>query len=206
MPGPEVVVIRTGTANLASVLAGLVRAGANPRVARDPLSIESASHVVLPGVGAFGAAMVELTATGCVEALRTRIAKGRPTLSVCLGLQLLCKASEENPGVEGLGVVAETVTRFSGPVRIPQMGWNKLEPETGCSLLTEGYAYFANSFRLAQSPEGFNAAFADHGGKFVAAMEKGAVLACQFHPELSGEWGLELLKRWLACKDGGASC
>ena len=119
-----------------------------------------------------------------------------------MGLQLLCNSSEESPGATGLGCVDGAVTHFPAGVRAPQFGWNRVTAGAGCSLLEDGYAYFANSFRLAEPPAGWHAATAEHGGRFVAAMERGAVLACQFHPELSGRYGIDLLRRWI----GTAPC
>lgn len=193
----RVLVVRTGLANLASVLAGLRRAGAEAEVTHAPEAVLRADRVVLPGVGALGAAMETLRREGLDSALYQRIAEGRPTLCVCLGLQLLLEGSEESPGVPGLGVVPGHARRFAG-VRVPQMGWNAVAPEDGCRLLAPGHAYFANSFRLVDPPPGWAVATAEHGGPFVAAMERGPVLACQFHPELSGAWGLDLLRRWVA--------
>jgi glutamine amidotransferase len=203
MAAPSVVVLRTGTANLASVLAGLRRAGGAPRLCESPDEITVATHVVLPGVGAFAAAMERLRAAACVAPLVARLRAGRPTLCVCLGLQLLCEHSEESPGVPGLGVIPGTATRFPDTVRVPQFGWNRVTADPGCRLLDSGHAYFANSYRLAAAPPDWHVALTDHGGPFVAACERGRVLACQFHPELSGPWGLALLQRWLT---GGAPC
>jgi len=196
--GREVVVCRTGTANIASVLAGLTRAGGAPRMATDPDDIRSASHVMLPGVGSFGAAMANLNESAMAEPLRERMAAGKPTLSICVGLQLLGSTSEESPGAKGLGLIEADFTRFAGSVRVPQFGWNRIEADEHCSVLASGHAYFANSYRLTEAPEGWNAAMADHGGPFVAALERGPVVACQFHPELSGAFGRALLSRWIA--------
>ena len=196
--GCNVLIVRTGIANLASVLAGLKRAGAEPWLSEDPAAVENAARVVLPGVGAFGAGMEQLRRSGLVEVLRERLRARRPTLAVCLGLQLLFAASEESPGIEGLAVFPDTIRRFSPSVRVPQLGWNKVLPQAGCSLLEGGYAYFANSFRAETIPQGWQGAFAEHGTRFVAALESGSVLCCQFHPELSGNWGAALLKRWLS--------
>ena len=204
----DVVIVPTGTANLASVAAGLQRAGAASRVSRDPDEVAAATRVVLPGVGAFGAAMAELKAAGLTETLRERVAAGRPTLAICVGLQVLCTASEESPGIEGLGCVPGEVQRFSsngGRLRVPQLGWNRVEAGA-TSLVEPGYAYFANSYRVTAPPPGWQAATADYGGPFVAALERGAVLACQFHPELSGAWGLGLLRRWLAAGQEKTTC
>lgn len=193
----KVIIARTGTANLASIRAGLTRAGAAPRMAESADEIRQADYVMLPGVGSFGAAMGELIEHGHVEALKERFENNRPTMAICVGLQLLCQSSEEDPNVEGLSLVNAQIGRFRGDIRVPQMGWNKVKAGEGCQFLKDGYAYFANSYRLESLPEGWSGALANHGGDFVAAMEKGSLLACQFHPELSGAWGGELMARWL---------
>jgi imidazole glycerol phosphate synthase glutamine amidotransferase subunit len=204
--GPDAAVIQTGTANMASIMAGLRRAGAAPRPAIDPLDVLNAAFAVLPGVGSFGAAMQRLRADGMVEALRERIARRRPLLAICAGMQVLAAASEESPRCEGIGIVESTVRRYRGDVRVPQIGWNRVSAGE-CTLLTGGCAYFANSYRLAAAPTGAVSAMSEYGGPFVAAFEMagGSLLACQFHPELSGAWGLELLRRWMD-GHGGAAC
>lgn len=194
---PAIAVVPTGVANIASVLAGLRRAGGAPALEQDPDRIATATHVMLPGVGAFGHGMGELQERGLDQALRTRVAQGRPLMSICLGLQLLCRGSEESPGVDGLACVDAEITHFPAGVRAPQFGWNKVVPQPGCRFLAEGYAYFANSYRLATVPEGVHAALGEHGGPFVAAFERGPLLACQFHPELSSAYGIELMRRWI---------
>jgi len=205
---PEVVVVPTGTANLASVLVGLRRAGAAPRVSREPREVVEAERVVLPGVGTLAAAAEQIERAELAEPLARRVRDRRPLLAICLGLQLLCERSEESPGFEGLGVVDGRVERFPDGLRVPQLGWNRIEPTDACELLEPGYVYFANSYRLERAPAGWGAAVSDYGGPFVAALERGPVLACQFHPELSGELGLRLIERWLAAGGvgGGGSC
>jgi len=198
-----VAVVRTGTANLASVLAGLRRAGADPYLTDLASDVADAPRLILPGVGAFAAAMDALRNSDLVEPLKNRIAQDKPTMTICLGLQLLAKTSEESPGETGLGIVDADVKRFPATVRVPQLGWNKIVPVGDSKLLTEGYVYFANSYRLQEVPLGWNGAVSEHAGPFVAALEKGNLLACQFHPELSGEFGASLLERWV---HGGASC
>jgi imidazole glycerol phosphate synthase glutamine amidotransferase subunit len=193
---PEVLIVPTGTANIASVMAAFRRLGAEPRLCEGPAEIQPASHVMLPGVGAFGASMARLHERGLDRALAERIASNRPTICICVGHQLLFETSEESPGVRGLGVVPGHVARFPGNVRVPQFGWNEVAAEEGCNLLESGYAYFANSFRATEAP-GWNVAWAEHGGRFVAAMERGNVVGCQFHPELSGAYGAALLSRFL---------
>jgi imidazole glycerol phosphate synthase glutamine amidotransferase subunit len=193
---PEVVVLPTGTANLASVLAALRRQGGRPRLAEDAAAVEQAERVVLPGVGTFGAALAGLRAAGLADAITQRVRDGAPTFAMCVGLQVLFEASEESPDSEGLGVIPGWVGRFPAEVRVPQFGWNRIEPEPGCRYLQAGYAYFANSYRALAAP-GWRTAAAEHGGRFVAAVERDGVVACQFHPELSGRFGHELLGRWL---------
>lgn len=197
MSAPPVYVVRTGTANLASVNAALTRAGVRPVLTQDPGDIENAKAIVLPGVGSFGAAMAGIRESGLETVLRDRIIVGRPTLCICLGLQVLFESSEETPGVRGLGAVEGSIGRFRGDVRIPQLGWNHVEPDAACELLTNGDAYYANSYRAMSTPQGYNAAWTTHGERFIAAIEKAGVLACQFHPELSGAWGASLIARWV---------
>lgn len=182
---------------MASVLASIRRLGALGRVTANPREVQAARRVVLPGVGAFGAGMEKLQSAGLQEILQERIAQGLPTLAVCLGLQLLCSQSEEHPGIKGLGIIPHPVCRFPSSVRVPQFGWNLVTPEPGCEFLQKGYAYFANSYCLRAVPSGWKVAFTEHGGKFVSALERESVLVCQFHPELSGEWGMWLMERWL---------
>ena len=193
----EVVVIRTGTANLASVAAALQRAGRTVRFSEDSADAERAELVVLPGVGAFGPVVARLDELRLRDPLTRRIAAGRPTLAICLGMQLLAASSAENPDARGFAVVPTTATAFRDGLRVPHLGWNRVIAGNGCSLLVDGDAYFANSYKLDEVPDGWAGATTDHGGTFVAALERGPVLACQFHPELSGAWGQALIERWL---------
>lgn len=193
----EVMIVPTGTANIASVKAALRRAGALPIEASAPEDVTSAGQVVVPGVGSFGAAIATIDSLGMRGALRERINAGKPTLAVCVGMQLLCDTSTESPGSEGLGVVGGIVQRFGDSVRVPQLGWNRVAPGANMRYVDPGWAYFANSYRVDSAPAGWAVATTDYDGKFVAAMERGSVLALQFHPELSGAWGSNLLSRWL---------
>jgi imidazole glycerol phosphate synthase glutamine amidotransferase subunit len=140
---------------------------------------------------------------GLDRAIRARVEAGRPLLAICLGMQVLCEASEEAMGERGLGLVEGTVRRFPRGVRVPHMGWNRVIPvdrgaQEGERLMHDDAMYFANSYRLSEAPDGWAVARSEHGGVFVAAIEQGPVLACQFHPELSGRAGEALLSRWLA--------
>lgn len=201
----------TGAANLASVMACLGRAGARAELATTADRILSADFAVLPGVGAFGPAMERLAASGLEKAFAQRVRNGGKTLGICLGMQLFCASSEEAPGVQGIGVVDAEVTRFPEGLPLPQLGWNRVvlargqgggHYGAGSSGLEAGWAYFANSYRVAGNPRGFKAWTSSYGGEFVAALEgvepwNEGLLLCQFHPELSGPWGLSLIRRWL---------
>ena len=193
----EVVIVRTGSANLASVVAAFERADAEVLLTRDRAAVDTASRLVVPGVGAFGSVCHSLDRYDLGPSIADRIHAGRPTLAICLGLQSLAESSDENPDVRGLGILQEKVTRFADGLRVPQLGWNRVVAGDGARLLEDGVAYFANSYKLDTIPDGWKGATSDHGGPFVAAIERGSVLACQFHPELSGHWGQRLIERWL---------
>jgi len=196
---PEVLIVPTGTANIASVAAAFRRLGASPTICDAPAGIESATHVMLPGVGAFAASMQRLAAAGFDEALKRRIDADRPTIAICVGHQLLFATSDESPGTRGLGIVDAHVGGFPAGVAVPQFGWNEIEAGDDALLLEPGYAYFANSYRATGAP-GWRVAMADHGGPFVAAMQRSNVIGCQFHPELSGAYGEALLSRFLGLR------
>jgi imidazole glycerol phosphate synthase glutamine amidotransferase subunit len=205
------VIVRTGTANIASVSAALARAGVDATVTADAAVVEASPLVVLPGVGSFAAAMTELERARLVGVLRDRVRAGRPTLGICLGFQVLFARSEESPGVSGLGVFDAGVRRFPGAagLRVPQMGWNAVVADSGCRVLRDGDVYFANSYRVTEEEwartappnaanAGWRVATGGYAGPFVAAIEgfAGRVVACQFHPELSGPFGRSLIERW----------
>lgn len=193
----EVVIIKTGIANLASVKAGLARAGATPIVSSDPIQIKEATHAMLPGVGNFTAGMKCLREAGLEHSIKHRFENMLPTLCICLGMQMLFETSEEAPEEKGLAIIQGKVKKFDSNLKIPQLGWNFVEPPKQSKFITPGYAYFANSFKVDSVPEPWQAAVCDYGGNFVAAFENGPILAMQFHPELSGAWGLDILKRWI---------
>ena len=197
-PAPEIVIVQTGCANLASVGAAFARLGVRARASADAEEIAGAAGVVLPGVGHFGPAMRSLRERGLNAAIIERIARGRAMLAICLGMQMLCDGSEESPEVPGMGVIPGRIERFAGALRVPQMGWNKIVPSASRLMLEPASMYFANSFRLGAISEGWEGAASEYGEPFVGAIERGTLLACQFHPELSGASGMRLLKRWVA--------
>lgn len=198
----RVAIVSTGVANVASVQAAFDRCGAESFLTHSATDVASASHVMLPGVGAFGAGMKALRDHQLVEALLTRIEEDRPTMAICLGLQLLGKTSEETAGVVGLGVLEAHARRFPDTVRVPHFGWNEVVAPEGARFLKTGFAYFANSYRWTETPKRTDGklslvATTTYDTAFFSAVESGNLLACQFHPELSGPWGLALLRRWL---------
>ena len=204
--GPDDVgIVPTGVATLEAVAAAFRRLGRTPRLLDSAAGISSADYVILPGVGSFAGGMAELRRRGWAEAVRRRVTEGRPTLAICLGLQLLCEESEEAPGTAGLGCVPGRVVRLAENCRVPQLGWNRLGAPAGTTFLRSSIVYFANSYGLEAGPAGWTAAMGRHGSRFVAGLERGGVLACQFHPELSGKVGAGLLKRWLAEAPGAAA-
>ena len=197
----EVLIIKTGIANTASVEAAFKRCRVNPILSDDPQQIADAEQVVLPGVGAFGPAMAKLRQTGIDEVLIQKINADKPLLGICLGMQLLFANSSESPDVEGLAVFDTKISLISGAeLRVPHFGWNEVQPFGQTQYLSTGYAYFAHSFRVKDNDfnqlatSGTRSAY---GGSFISAIEQGRLLACQFHPELSGLWGAQLLQNWL---------
>ena len=187
--------VDTGVANLASVTAAFARLGR--RCARaNGRDVDAAELLVVPGVGNYGAAVRALQQRGLFEPLRRRVQRGRPTLGICLGMQLMCSGSEEAPRAPGIGALPGALRRFPAGVRAPQMGWNRVAGNGGA--VPDGVAYFANSYALPAQPyPGWQLAKCRHGVDFVAAAQRGAVLLCQFHPELSGRYGADLLRGWL---------
>src|SRR3989475_7670300 len=112
-------------------------------------------------------------------------------------MQMLCKGSDETPGIAGLGLIAGTCRRLPDGVRVPHLGWNAVTPQSDRGLVATGVAAFANSYALRDAPARWTPAWTTHGVRFVAALERPGVLACQFHPELSGAYGAAPLERWL---------
>ncbi|MCG8466907.1 MAG: imidazole glycerol phosphate synthase subunit HisH [Gemmatimonadetes bacterium] len=190
-------IVSTGVANVEAVRAAFARLKRDTYAVETPEAVASAAFLVLPGVGSFESGMRALQDRGIVDPLVRRVSERRATLAICLGLQLLCDASDEAPDIEGLGCIPGRVSRFAADVRSPQLGWNRIDVSHESRFLRSGFMYFAHSYRLAELPEGWIGASCRHGARFVAAVERGGVLACQFHPELSGASGRRLLARWL---------
>ncbi len=180
----DVVVVDYGAGNTHSVRAALSHLGAASVVSGDPLMIAASDFVILPGVGSARSAMDHLTTTGAARALRERFMAGRPILGICLGMQLALEHSDEDGGVEGIGLLPGSVQRMTQG-RVPRLGWAHVEP------WGEAY-YFAHSY-AATSPAGT----ATSEGVTVA-VERGSFRGVQFHPEKSGPAGLAFLERCLS--------
>lgn len=196
-----IAVLDYGIGNLRSAQKALQRAGAQAVLAAKPEEAEGAAGVVLPGVGAFGATRAALAATGLDAVAVRAVEEGLPFLGICVGLQLLYEGSEEAPGVAGLGLLGGRVRSLPEGVKTPQMQWNRVVPRPGrggsggsalvASLGPEPWAYFVHSYAPEMSDDAV--ATCDYGGPVVAAVERGALWATQFHPEKSGAVGLGLL-------------
>lgn len=193
----DVVIVDSGVANFASVQAAFARLGAASVVSSDAEVVRTAARLVIPGVGSFGSGMASLRSNGLDVSLSDACASGKPVLAICLGLQMLAEASDESPGVAGLGVLNAKCRQLPDEARIPHLGWNLVMPDESCRMVAPMEAAFANSYAMGSAPVGWSAAWTMHGAPFVSAVERGAVLGCQFHPELSGRAGAELLERWL---------
>lgn len=194
-----IAVLDYGIGNLASAAKALQKVGADARLCSRPSEAGDAEALVVPGVGAFGACMGALTARGLGEAVGKAVADGRPVLGICVGFQMLFEGSEEDPGVSGLGVLRGTVRRLSDSVKRPQMQWNQLIGRSDTRMLAglgiEPWVYFVHSFAPVPEPpdDDIVIAHCDYGGPVVAAIERGPLWGCQFHPEKSGRTGLDIL-------------
>ncbi len=194
-----IALIDYGAGNLHSVENALKAAGAGRiAVTVDPVSIRDADRIVLPGVGAFGAAMRALSAApGLIEALNeVVIDRGRPFLGVCVGMQLMADTGEEHGVTAGLGWVRGTVRAIAPrpDVKVPHMGWNDVVPTAAHPLIASGEAYFLHGYAF----DGADViGVTDHGGSIVAAIGRDNLVGVQFHPEKSQRYGLDLLARFL---------
>lgn len=201
----RIALIDYGAGNLRSVANALHALGQTPTVVSAAAELAGATHMVLPGVGSFGDCMNQLERRGLCEAIRDWIREGKPYLGICLGYQLLFEASEESPGVAGLGVFAGTVRRFQAVpgLKIPHMGWNAAvptQPESPrwAGLGASPYFYYVHSYFPVPQDDTLVAARTTYGEDvFAAAIETPTLLACQFHPEKSQDAGLALLGRFL---------
>ncbi|MGN1019869.1 MAG: imidazole glycerol phosphate synthase subunit HisH [Aristaeellaceae bacterium] len=197
-----------GMGNLRSVQKAFEYLGEQAVITDDPAAAAKASHLVLPGVGAFEDAMARLQRSGLDRALLDAAQAGKPVLGICLGMQMMFEHSEENGFFDGLGLFPGTVTRLTDHgLKIPHMGWNNLSTRD-CPLFDAGddpCVYFVHSYCMADVSDEWTAATCDYGQVFTAAVCRDNVMATQFHPEKSGTAGLKMLRRFAAWK-GAASC
>ena len=196
-------IIDYGAGNIRSVEKALRYLGDDCYVTNDPKEIRKAGRVILPGVGAFGKAMDSMRASGLEETVKEVAKSGTPFLGICLGLQLLFPRSEESPNAIGLALLDGEIVRFSPDpsLKVPHMGWNSLELKNDGRLFKnlpdQPYVYFVHSYYLKAKNRNEVKASCNYGIDFDASVESGNVFACQFHPEKSGETGLQILKNFL---------
>ena len=188
--------------NLRSVQKALEKVGAQAGVISSPRELAEVCGIVLPGVGAFGQAMENLRAAGWVEPLREACARGVPFIGICLGMQLLFESSEEMGQHEGLGILSGTVRRFTGKLKVPQMGWNQMRIKQSNPLLrdvpNDSYAFFVHSYYCAPRDPAIILATTDYGIEFASIVGQGNIFGAQFHPEKSQSVGLKMLANFAA--------
>jgi glutamine amidotransferase len=188
-----------GAGNVGSVLKAVKYLGFPSQVVNSPDALESADKIILPGQGHFGSMLKAMEERALLAVLRRKIATGTPYLGICLGLQALYEASEEAPGRAGLGLLGGTVTRFRALDKVPQIGWNQLQIRRASRLflyVQDGsFAYYCHSYYGPVVPEAV--AVTEYGETYASGVEKDNVWAVQFHPEKSGEVGLQVLRNFL---------
>jgi glutamine amidotransferase len=222
VPGTKkVAVVDYGVGNIFSVSRAIEHCGAEVVLSSDPAVLLAAERLVLPGVGAFANGMRELRERGLVEPLREYAASGKPFLGICLGMQMMLAVSEEFGTHEGLGLIPGRVVAIAGrgadgaPVKVPHLGWGPLErpPEraTWRGTVLEGIAeastaYFVHSFAAVPESEANRLADTWHGDfRVCAALQRGNVAGCQFHPEKSGPVGLGIVRNFLETRPQAAA-
>ena len=198
-----VAIIDYDAGNIKSVEKAIQFLGEEAIITRNPDEILSASHVILPGVGAFGDAMEKLHKYGLIPVIHEVVKRDIPFLGICLGLQLMFDRSEETPGVEGLSILKGEIKRIPDKedLKIPHIGWNSLKyPNVGRlykDIPEDSYVYFVHSYYLDAEEKDIVVATTEYGTNIHASVEKGNVFACQFHPEKSSSVGLKILENFL---------
>ena len=195
-----IAIIDYGAGNIFSVKNALDFLGLESRLVKDKESVKAADAVILPGVGAFPAAMEMLNKSGLVSTIKEEAEK-KPFLGICLGMQLIFEKGYEFEETDGLGLIGGSVIKMEEPdLIIPHMGWNKLEKLNDCPLLENvgdnEYVYFVHSYK-ADCADSDIAAYSEYGGRVPALVYNGKyVYGAQFHPEKSGETGLKILRNF----------
>jgi glutamine amidotransferase len=201
----SIVIVDYGMGNLGSVQRAIEECGASAEIASNPTALARASHVLLPGVGAFGDAMTRLASAGWIEPLRQLAAERVPLLGICLGMQLLADYGEEGGGHEGLGLVPGRVSRLhpADPrERVPHVGWNEVCARRADPLLDSipprTDFYFVHSYHFSLADDENAVAYTPYCGQLTSVVRAGSVTGTQFHPEKSSRAGLRLLRNFLA--------
>ena len=189
-------ILNYGAGNLKSITNLLELINVEYKIITSKEEIEQSDALILPGVGHFGQLMDYFTQNDLIDPLKTYINSGKPYLGICLGMQILFESSEEAPDRKGLKIFPGQVIKFSQG-KVPQIGWNNLNVSPDCSLLTEDYVYFVNSYCIQTDRKDIIAATTNYYIDFVSAVEHNNIFAVQFHPEKSGKVGTEIIKRWL---------
>jgi len=205
-----IVIVDYGAGNLRSVINALRTLGHEPEVASNPKQIALAQAVILPGVGAGGAAMVELDRLNLYDTLRWRVSQKLPLLGVCLGLQLLMSATEEGGLVPCLGIVPGLVKKLPEEGKIPHMGWNQVKQVKPYPIF-EGIPdnsnfYFVHSYYAEPEDSSVVVGTTDYGINFCSVLASGNLIATQFHPEKSGAMGLKFYDNFIRLALGGSPC
>lgn len=195
-----IAIVDYGAGNIFSVKNALDYLGLECKLTSDKDEIKAADAVILPGVGAFPAAMAMLEKSGLIDTIKEEAAK-KPLLGICLGMQMLFEKGYEFEECDGLGLIKGSVRYMDEPdLIIPHMGWNKLEKLNDCKLLEnigdDEYVYFVHSYKAECADENI-AAYSEYGGRVPALVYDGKfVYGAQFHPEKSGDTGLKILKNF----------
>ena len=194
-----IAVVDYGVGNLKSVTNALGYLGFSAEITGEAKGLEMADAIILPGVGAFPDAAEKLRRSGLDKVILQQ-AEEKPLLGICLGMQLLFERGEEVRDSEGLGFIKGSVSKIQTDLKLPHIGWNSLSFKNDCPIfrdLPEGmHVYFVHSFRGVTARAEDVAAVTDYGGEVLAAVHRGNVYGCQFHPEKSGEEGLQILKKF----------
>ena len=196
-----IAIIDYGVGNLFSLKSSFAAIGAEAQVTADINVIDRASHIILPGVGAFSDAAAKLRDSGMAKAVIDRAGAGKPLMGICLGMQLLFDKSYEYGEFEGLGLIEGNIRPISDVIpeffKIPHIGWNSLEFKKNSPLFryikNGDYVYFVHSYYAADCDDSVSAV-TDYGAPLTAAVERENVYGCQFHPEKSGDVGLNILR------------
>ncbi|MBU5265487.1 imidazole glycerol phosphate synthase subunit HisH [Virgibacillus proomii] len=193
-----IAIIDYGSGNIKSLQFALEKVGLSPQITIDETVIATSDAIILPGVGAFQDAMQALNNQGLTEIIKREADNGKPVLGICLGMQLFYEISEEDGEAEGLGLLKGRVSKITGKVKVPHMGWNSLSKHQSSPLVNQileySFVYFVHSYAVKEYAENTLIATCDYAGTIPAIVQQGNIIGMQFHPEKSGDIGLKLLE------------